>query len=206
MKIRLVGTEFFHADRRKDRQWDRHDKANSRFFRSCSTAPETLTNNLMSGAHSCCCCCVSGLLCPNFSRERNRHFLIDGRCSPHWLGMLPKLTVNSQRHSVNLRVLSALVWGWQLLLSISWVSQSMGDYIYIYIYIYIGYNGNKFSFTNRPPTHTNSATVHNLQPAFQTRNKLRAKSEIQLHTLGCNIRRTLSPVFACRFVKLRKTQ
>jgi hypothetical protein len=133
MEIHLVGTELFHADRRKDRQWDRHDKANSRFFRSCSTAPETLTNNLMHGAHSCCCC-VSGLLCPNFSRERNivhwGHFLIDGRCSPHWFGMLPKLIVNSQRHSVNLRVLSALVWGWQLLLSISWVPQSVGDYIY----------------------------------------------------------------------------
>ena len=81
--------------------------------------------------------------------------------------------------------------------------------IYIYIYIHTHthmYNGNKFSFTNRSTTHTNSATAHNLPLAFQTRNKLRAKSEIQLDALGCNMRRTLSPVYAYKFVKLRKTQ
>jgi len=32
MKIRPVGTKLFHADRRSDRQTDRHDEANSRFF------------------------------------------------------------------------------------------------------------------------------------------------------------------------------
>jgi hypothetical protein len=31
MKIRPVGAEFFHADRRRDRQTDRHEKAKSRF-------------------------------------------------------------------------------------------------------------------------------------------------------------------------------
>jgi len=31
MKIRRVGAELLHADRRKERRIDRHDKANNRF-------------------------------------------------------------------------------------------------------------------------------------------------------------------------------
>jgi hypothetical protein len=31
MKIRPVGTDFFNADKRRERQTDRHDEANGRF-------------------------------------------------------------------------------------------------------------------------------------------------------------------------------
>ena len=39
MKIRRVGTEFFHADRRKERE--RHDEANSRLSQNCETRLKT---------------------------------------------------------------------------------------------------------------------------------------------------------------------
>jgi hypothetical protein len=38
MKIRLVGGEFFHADRRTDGRTDRHDEANSPLSQFCERA------------------------------------------------------------------------------------------------------------------------------------------------------------------------
>jgi hypothetical protein len=38
MKIRPVGAELFHADRRTDGRTDRHDEANSRFPQFCERA------------------------------------------------------------------------------------------------------------------------------------------------------------------------
>ena len=38
MKIRQVGAELFHADRKVDSQTDRHDKANSRYPQFCERA------------------------------------------------------------------------------------------------------------------------------------------------------------------------
>jgi hypothetical protein len=38
MKIRPVGAELFHADRRTDRQTDTHDAVNSRFSQFCERA------------------------------------------------------------------------------------------------------------------------------------------------------------------------
>jgi len=40
MKIRLVGAELFHVERRTDERRDRHDEANSRFSQFCN-ATET---------------------------------------------------------------------------------------------------------------------------------------------------------------------
>ena len=44
MKIRSVGAELFDADRRTERQTDRHDEAKSRFSQFCQCA-STAHNN-----------------------------------------------------------------------------------------------------------------------------------------------------------------
>jgi hypothetical protein len=41
MKIRPVGAELFHADRRTDGRADRHDEANSRFRNFANTPDKT---------------------------------------------------------------------------------------------------------------------------------------------------------------------
>ena len=38
MKIRTMGEELFHGDGRTDRQADRNDKSNSRFWQFCEHA------------------------------------------------------------------------------------------------------------------------------------------------------------------------
>jgi hypothetical protein len=40
MKIRPVGPEFFHADRRTGKQTDRHNEANSLFFLNFTNSPK----------------------------------------------------------------------------------------------------------------------------------------------------------------------
>ena len=40
MKNHLLGAEFFHEDRRTDRQTDRRDEANASLFRNFSNAPK----------------------------------------------------------------------------------------------------------------------------------------------------------------------
>jgi hypothetical protein len=46
MKIRPVGAELYHADRRTDGQEDRHDEANSGFSQFCERAPKRTNAHL----------------------------------------------------------------------------------------------------------------------------------------------------------------
>jgi len=47
IKIHTVAAELFHADRRKDGQTDRHEKANGRYFQFCKHTYKALNNEFI---------------------------------------------------------------------------------------------------------------------------------------------------------------
>jgi hypothetical protein len=72
--------------------------------------------------------------------------------------------------------------GLRLAVAVNFVGFTVSGRSYIYTHTRVCIMVTGFLFTNRSTTHTNSATVHNLLPACQTRNKL-----------GPNLKSSLTP-------------